>query len=64
MAARARRSLIFIGLYAVSAMRRFWRKELVLIWIGALAIIGVLMWGGVLGLTYVPQDAGAGCRSP
>src|SRR5580765_7112634 len=36
--------LIFIALFAVSAMRRFWRKELVLIWLGALAAIGVLMW--------------------
>lgn len=48
--------LLFIALYTVSAMRRFWRKELVLIWIGTLATIGVLMWGGVLGLTEVPED--------
>src|SRR5947209_5516834 len=31
--------LIFIALYAVSAMRRFWRKELFLIWLGALTAI-------------------------
>jgi len=36
--------LLFIGLYCVSAMRRFWRKELSLIWIGTLVIVGVLMW--------------------
>ena len=41
--------VLFIGLYVVSAMRRFWRKELALIWIATLAVIGVLMWGGVLG---------------
>lgn len=52
--------LLFIGLYAVSAMRRFWRKELVLVWLLTLAAIGVLMWGGVFGLTYVPQDAWGG----
>ncbi|MBV8913224.1 MAG: amino acid ABC transporter permease [Acetobacteraceae bacterium] len=52
--------LLFIGLYAVSATRRFWRKELVLIWIATLAVIGVLMWGGVFGLTYVPQDSWGG----
>jgi len=51
---------LFIGLYAVSAMRRFWRFELVLIWIGTLAVIGVLMWGGILGLKYVPQDEWGG----
>jgi general L-amino acid transport system permease protein len=51
---------LFIGLYAVSAMRRFWRKELVLIWIGTLIVIGVLMWGGVLGMQYVPEDEWGG----
>jgi general L-amino acid transport system permease protein len=52
--------LIFVGLYAVSAMRRFWRKELALIWVAALTAIGVLMWGGVLGLPYVPQERWGG----
>jgi general L-amino acid transport system permease protein len=48
--------VLFISLYVVSAMRRFWRKELALIWIVTLAAIGVLMWGGVLGLVAVPED--------
>ena len=52
--------LLFLGLYAVSAMRAFWRKELVLIWVATLAVIGVLMWGGILGLEYVPQDSWGG----
>ena len=47
---------IFIALYAVSAMRRFWRKELALIWIAALTVVGILMWGGVFGLSHVPND--------
>ena len=51
---------LFIGLYVVSATRRFWRKELVLFWLGTLVAIGALMWGGVLGLTYVPQDLWGG----
>ena len=51
---------LFIGLYAVSAMRRFWRKELMLIWVVTLTVIGVLMWGGVFGLSYVPQDSWGG----
>ena len=51
---------LFIGLYGVSAMRRFWRKELLLIWVVTLAVIGVLMWGGVFGLTFVPQDSWGG----
>jgi general L-amino acid transport system permease protein len=48
--------LLFIGLYIVSGMRRFWRKELVLIWIATLAAVGILMWGGILGLTEVTED--------
>jgi len=48
--------LIFIALYGVSAMRAFWRKELALIWIGALTVVGVLMWGGILGLEPVTDD--------
>jgi general L-amino acid transport system permease protein len=48
--------LLFIGLYVVSAMRRFWRKELVLIWIATLTVIGILMWGGIFGLSEVSED--------
>ena len=52
--------VLFLALYAVSAMRRFWRKELVLIWIATLVVIGVLMWGGMLGLEFVPTDSWGG----
>jgi general L-amino acid transport system permease protein len=52
--------LLFIGLYVVSAMRRFWRKELALVWVGTLALIGLLMWGGILGMPYVPQERWGG----
>ena len=52
--------LLFIALYGVSAWRRFWRWELGLIWLGTLAVCGVLMWGGVLGLAYVPQEEWGG----
>jgi general L-amino acid transport system permease protein len=52
--------LLFIGLYIVSGMRRFWRKELVLIWIGTLTVVGILMWGGVFGLSLVTEDAWGG----
>jgi general L-amino acid transport system permease protein len=48
--------VLFIGLYVVSAMRHFWRKELALVWLVTLVVIGVLMWGGVLGLTPVAED--------
>ncbi|WP_428483917.1 amino acid ABC transporter permease [Rhodopila sp.] len=52
--------LLFIGLYVVSGMRRFWRKELLLVWVATLALVGVLMWGGIFGLTPVPEDAWGG----
>lgn len=52
--------LLFIGLYVVSAMRRFWRKELALIWIGTLVAVGVLMWGGILGMPLVSEDQWGG----
>ena len=52
--------VLFIGLYAISAWRRFWRKELLLIWLATLVVIGVLMWGGILGLDFVPQDQWGG----
>ncbi|WP_439596697.1 amino acid ABC transporter permease [Falsiroseomonas sp.] len=51
---------LFIGLYIVSAMRRFWSWVLVPIWVVTLAVIGVLMWGGILGLSYVPQERWGG----
>ncbi|HZP74535.1 MAG TPA: amino acid ABC transporter permease [Pseudolabrys sp.] len=52
--------VIFVVLYAISATRAFWRKELILIWLAALSVIAVLMWGGVFGLTYVAQDRWGG----
>jgi general L-amino acid transport system permease protein len=48
--------VLFVGLYVVSGMRRFWRKELALIWLVTLVAVGVLMWGGILGLTEVSED--------
>ena len=52
--------LLFVGLYIVSAMRRFWNWRLIPIWVGTLTAIGVLMWGGVFGLSYVPQERWGG----
>ncbi len=52
--------VLFLALFVVSAMRRFWRKELLLIWIVTLTVIGILMWGGVFGLRYVSQDEWGG----
>src|SRR4030081_3890043 len=48
--------LDFIALFFVSSRRSWWRKELVLVWVAALVVIGLLMWGGIFGLRYVSQD--------
>jgi general L-amino acid transport system permease protein len=53
-------TLTFIALFFVSSRRSFWRKELVLVWAAALAVIGLLMWGGVPGLPFVSQDRWGG----
>ena len=51
---------LFIGLYVVSALRRFWRPALAVVWAVTLLVIGVLMWGGVGPLSYVPQNLWGG----
>jgi general L-amino acid transport system permease protein len=45
--------LLLIAMVGVSCLRRFWTKWLAPMWVAGLVIVGVLMWGGVLGLTYV-----------
>jgi len=52
--------VLFLALYVVSAIRWFWRPVLALIWVATLAAIGVLMWGGMLGLSFVPEDEWGG----
>src|SRR5258705_3894032 len=52
--------LTFIALFFVSSPRSSWRNELVLVWVVALVVIGLLMWGGIFGLPYVSQDRWGG----
>lgn len=52
--------LLFVALYAVSTIRRFWNRTLLLIWAVGIAAIGVLMWGGVFGLPFVDQERWGG----
>jgi general L-amino acid transport system permease protein len=53
-------SVLLIALWIVSAMRLFWRWWLVLVWLAGLALIAVLMWGGLLGLPYVENERWGG----
>jgi len=51
---------VLLALYAISAWRRAWHSWLALVWAGGLAVIGVLMWGGVFGLAYVENERWGG----
>jgi len=51
---------IFLGLYLVSAFRRFWNWRLALVWTFGLAASWILMRGGVLGLKEVSEDMWGG----
>jgi general L-amino acid transport system permease protein len=53
-------TLIFIALFYLSTRRSMWGQRLILAWAGALVLIGVLMWGGIFGLSYVSQDRWGG----
>jgi general L-amino acid transport system permease protein len=51
---------LFIALYFFSAMRANWNMRLPVAWIVGLTTIAILMWGGVFGLSYVPQERWGG----
>lgn len=53
-------TVILIGVIICSCMRRFWKPYLGLIWLVALTAVAVLMWGGVLGMSYVENDKWGG----
>jgi general L-amino acid transport system permease protein len=44
---------VLCGVALASCNRRLWRRELVLVWLGGLAVFFLLMGGGVLGLSPV-----------
>ena len=52
--------LVFLALYFVSALRVCWRPWLAGVWLAGLALIFVLMWGGVPGLPYVEDERWGG----
>src|SRR5258707_6225348 len=53
-------TLTFVALFLLSSRRSLWRKELVLVWAASLVVIGLLMWGGIFGLSFVSQDRWGG----
>ena len=53
-------SVVLVGLWVFSAIRRFWRSWLALVWLGGLFVIGALMWGGVFAMPYVENERWGG----
>jgi general L-amino acid transport system permease protein len=53
-------TVILIGLWIFSAIRLFWRWWLALVWLAGLAVIGILMWGGILGMPFVENERWGG----
>jgi general L-amino acid transport system permease protein len=45
--------VIFVALILASCDRRLWGLRLAILWLIGLTAVGVLMWGGVLGMSYV-----------
>ena len=52
--------MLLLVLIGVSMVPAFWRRGLALAWALGLLAMGVLMWGGVLGLPFVPTDQWGG----
>jgi general L-amino acid transport system permease protein len=53
-------TVLLIGLWIFSAIRRFWKWWLTLVWLAGLTLIGMLMWGGVFGMPYVENERWGG----
>jgi general L-amino acid transport system permease protein len=51
---------ILLALYALSSLRTMPRLRLTCVWLAGLAAIGVLMWGGMFGLSYVENERWGG----
>jgi general L-amino acid transport system permease protein len=52
--------LIFIAMILASCDRRLWGRRLMLVWLAGLVMVGVLMWGGIFGLSYVGNELWGG----
>ena len=53
-------TVLLVGLWIFSLIRRFWRRWLALVWLTGLGAIGLLMWGGLPGLPYVENERWGG----
>ena len=52
--------VILLTLYSLSGFQLVHRRKLLYLWLGGLVLIGLLMWGGIFGLTYVENERWGG----
>lgn len=53
-------SVILIGIIVCSCIRWFWKPFLGIMWVVALVLVGILMWGGIFGLSFVENSRWGG----
>ena len=46
----------FVALVLASCDRRLWGRRLAALWLAGLVVVGGLMWGGILGMSYVEPE--------
>lgn len=46
-------TFLLLATITASCLRRFWNRRLLVIWLVNITLVGVLMWGGILGMSYV-----------
>ena len=52
--------VLVVALILASCDRRLWGRRLMLLWPTGLIVVGVLMWGGMLGMSYVATEFWSG----
>ena len=45
--------VIFVAMILASCVRQLWGRRLMLLWLAGFVVAGVLMWGGIFGLSHV-----------
>src|SRR5437868_8062569 len=52
--------LIFLAMILACCDRRLWGRWLMFVWLVGLVAVGILMWGGIFGLSYVGNELWGG----
>jgi general L-amino acid transport system permease protein len=52
--------IIFLVMIGAACSRRLWGRRLAALWLAGLSAVGLLMWGGILGLRHVDTELWSG----